>query len=78
MYFFRLVLKLESTISESNNFCLSKFNRFSSANSSAIFTGLNVPASKHVDVLITFANAEPMKLDVLVREKAEYYASVGN
>jgi len=49
-----------------------------SANSSAIFTGLNVPASKHVDVLVTFANAEPMKIDVLVREKAEYYASVGN
>ena len=49
-----------------------------SANSTANFTGLNAKASSHVDLVITFANAEPMKLKPLVREKSEVYANVGN
>ena len=49
-----------------------------SANSTAKFTGLNAKASSHVDLVITFANAEPMKLKPLVREKSEVYANVGN
>ena len=49
-----------------------------SANSTAKFAGLNANASSRVNLEITFANAEPMNLNVLVRAKAEIYANVGN
>ena len=49
-----------------------------SANSTAKFAGLNAIASSRVNLEITFANAEPMNLNVLVRAKSEIYANVGN
>lgn len=49
-----------------------------SANSTATFAGLNVKASNRVNLEITFANAEPIKLNALVRAKSEVYANVGN
>jgi len=49
-----------------------------SANSTAKFAGLNAKASSRVNLEITFANAEPMNLNALVRAKSEIYANVGN
>ncbi|MFZ4063768.1 MAG: hypothetical protein ACOYK0_02200 [Candidatus Nanopelagicaceae bacterium] len=49
-----------------------------SANSTAKFVGLNAKASDRVNVEITFANAAPIKLNAIVRAKAEAYANVGN
>jgi hypothetical protein len=42
-----------------------------SKNSSAIFPGLNVKASDHVDLLVSFANSGPIKLSPLVRAKTD-------
>jgi len=49
-----------------------------SANSTAKFVGLNAKASDRVNIEITFANAAPIKLNAIVRAKAEAYANVGN
>jgi hypothetical protein len=49
-----------------------------SKNSSATFPGLNVKASDHVDLVVSFANSGPMKLSPLVRAKAAEYANVGS
>ena len=49
-----------------------------SKNSSARFLGLNVKASDHVELEVSFANSGPMKLSPLVRAKAAEYANVGS
>jgi hypothetical protein len=49
-----------------------------SKNSSATFPGLNVKASDHVDLVVSFANSGPLKLSPLVRAKAAEYANVGS
>jgi hypothetical protein len=49
-----------------------------SKNSSARFTGLNAKASDHVELVVSFGTAAPMKLSALVRAKEAEYSNVGN
>jgi len=49
-----------------------------SANSSAIFPGLNAKASDRVNLEITFESAAPITLNAIVRAKADIYENVGN
>lgn len=48
-----------------------------SATAKASFAGLNAQAGTRVSLTINFVTNASIKLDVLVRDKSEYYANVG-
>jgi len=49
-----------------------------SANATGTVPGLNVSAGNRVEVVVTFAHAEPTTLSAMVREKSDYFAHVGD
>jgi hypothetical protein len=49
-----------------------------SKNSSARFPGLNVKASDHVELEVSYSNSGQMKHSPLVRAKSDIYANVGS
>ena len=49
-----------------------------SANATGSFPGLNQPAGNRVQVVVTFATAAPLTLNVMVRDKTDYFANVGD
>ncbi len=53
---------------------------FSGDSATAIgsFPGLNQTAGNRVQVVVTFATAAPLTLNVIVRDKTDYFANVGN
>jgi hypothetical protein len=49
-----------------------------SANATASVPGLNAKPGTRVEVTLTFAHAAEVKISTLVREKSDYFASVGD
>jgi hypothetical protein len=49
-----------------------------SANATGTVPGLNITAGNRVEVVVTFAQAEPITLSAMVREKSDYFAHVGD